>query len=192
MITHFFVVSKSKFFSTMNLFLIGFMGCGKSTVGKHLADQLHKNLIDLDAFIEARQNKKITEIFASEGESAFRQIEHKALQEVCKSENQVISVGGGAPCFHNNMQWMNQNGITIYLKLSALALSERLNNLPKQARDSRPLIANKTKDELYDFICMMLEKREHFYNQSKLIVMNEEADPTIAIGRIATALKYTN
>jgi shikimate kinase len=176
----------------MNLFLIGFMGCGKSTIGKHLADHLQKKLIDLDAFIEAQQQKKITEIFASDGEAAFRLIEHDALLDVSRSGNQIVSVGGGAPCFHNNMQWMNQNGITIYLKLSAKALTERLNSLPKHARDSRPLIANKTKEELYDFICIMLEKREHFYNQSKLIVMNEEADPAIAIGRISTALKYTN
>lgn len=174
----------------MNIFLIGFMGSGKTTIGLQLSKKLNKQFIDLDSTIEAEQGKKISDIFSSQGEDAFRHIEHDTLLKVIETGNQVISVGGGAPCFHDNINCMNKNGITIYLKLSPIALTERLYGLPKHARDARPLIANKTKEELLEFIDLTLQKREHFYNQSKIIVMNEDSDSSSALERIVTALKF--
>jgi shikimate kinase len=167
------------------------MGSGKTTIGRQLSERLYKSFVDLDTKIESDYLMTISEIFAQQGEDAFRKIEHETLIKVCDTDNQVISVGGGAPCFHNNIDLMNQNGTTVYLKLSAEALANRLIGLPKQARESRPLIANKTKEELFDFITFALQKREQFYCRSKIIVINESMDTSKSLERIITALKYS-
>src|SRR5690554_4257405 len=98
------------------IFIIGYMGSGKTTVGKKLAKSLSLSFIDLDAFIESKYRKTIAEIFAEKGEDGFRKIESKALSEVALIEDVVISTGGGAPCFYNNMELMNKTGTTVIYK----------------------------------------------------------------------------
>lgn len=146
-------------------FLIGYMGSGKTTVGKQLARQLNLQFIDMDSFIENRYRKSISAIFEEKGEAGFREIERKALQEIIDFENIVISTGGGLPCFFDNMDVMNQSGITIYLKASVEELAERL----RTGKQKRPLIKDKNPEELKDFITLNLEKREEFYNQATFI-----------------------
>lgn len=147
------------------LYLIGYMGSGKSTVGKMLAAALGYSFVDLDLFIEQRYLKSVSQLFAEYGEAHFREVEHRALLEVSTFEQVVISTGGGSPCFFNNMEFMNREGLTIYLKATVNTLYERL----LKGRNKRPLIANKTKEELVQYIEQMLEKREPFYSQSALI-----------------------
>ena len=152
------------------LFLIGYMGSGKSTAGKKLAAELNYAFIDLDHFLEKEYQQTIPEIFASKGEAEFRNMEHNTLKKVLEMSNVVIAAGGGTPCYFNNMELMNNNGITIYLKMSVAALVNRLVN----AKEKRPLIENKTEPELHAFITRQLEKREDFYSQAHYTVKGKD------------------
>ena len=123
-------------------FLIGYMGSGKTTLGKILATHLNLAFIDLDTYIEQRYFKTITQLFEEKGEDEFRIIEQAALQEVSDFENIIISTGGGAPCFFNNMQLMNEKGITIFLNVTAEKLVENLKN----AKSVRPLLKDRSEE----------------------------------------------
>ena len=148
------------------IFLVGYMGSGKSTVGKMLSARLGLQLIDLDTFIESRFHKTIAQLFEERGESGFRDLEHAMLQEVCGFEDTVIATGGGAACFHDNMKLMNEAGMTIYLRAPVDILVERL----KHGRSQRPLVSQKTDAELHLFIDEMLQARDPFYSQAQMIV----------------------
>lgn len=148
--------------SVTRVYLTGFMGSGKTTVGQMLARALDWQFIDLDQHIEKQEGQSITDIFKAKGEAGFRQLEHEALKQVSLLSRVIVSTGGGTPCFNGNMELMNQSGLTIYLKLDAKVLRDRL--LP--ARKSRPLIADKSDGELLDFICEKLAEREPYYMQS--------------------------
>jgi len=149
------------------IYLIGFMGSGKSTLGKKLARQLEMSFLDLDHFIEEHENKTIQEIFDQHGEDYFREVEQKALQKIAeKKDNFVVALGGGTPCFYDNMNVVNQSGISIYLKYNSGILAARLMN----AKAERPLIKNKSKEELLSFIDDKLADREQFYNQSQFVL----------------------
>ncbi len=150
----------------MRIFLTGYMGCGKSTIGRKVAALMGINFIDLDKYIEERNFKSVPDIFAQEGENAFRLKERQALQEVAQFEDIVVGTGGGAPCFFDNMTQMNRAGITIYLAPDNEILAFRL----LKSKTERPLIAGKNKEELIRFIESALEKRSPFYEQSKIII----------------------
>lgn len=154
------------------IFLIGYMGSGKSTAGKKLASKLGFEFIDLDKFIESECGETINEIFANKGENEFRALEHNALKKLITKSNLVIACGGGTPCYYGNMELMNNNGTTIYLKMSAESLASRLVN----AKDKRPLIENKNEAELKDYITEHLEKREDIYHQAQYIVKGKSLD----------------
>lgn len=141
------------------------MGSGKTAVGKVLAEMMNLNFTDLDWFIEQRYHKTIGELFETFGETRFREIEKNILREVAEFEDIVIATGGGTPCFSDNMDFMKEKGITVYLKLSPRQLFERL----KKVTDKRPLLRNKTNEELTDYITRMLEIRKPFYNQADII-----------------------
>lgn len=150
----------------MRIFLTGYMGCGKSTIGRKVAALMGINFIDLDKFIEERNFKSVPDIFAQDGEMAFRLKERQALEEVSQFEDIVIGTGGGAPCFFDNMKMMNEAGITIYLAPDNDTLAFRL----LKSKTERPLIAGKSPEELKIFISQALEKRAPFYEQSKIII----------------------
>lgn len=150
----------------MRIFLTGYMGCGKSTIGRKVAALMGMNFIDLDKYIEERNFKSVPDIFAQEGEAAFREKERQALHEVAQFEDIVVGTGGGAPCFFDNMQQMNDAGITIYLAPDNETLAFRL----LKSKTERPLIAGKNKEELILFIETALEKRSPFYEQSKIVI----------------------
>lgn len=139
------------------------MGCGKSSAGKKLANKLGYDFIDLDDLIEEQYQKTIPEIFEQEGENKFRELEHNALKGVLNKEDVVISLGGGTPCFYNNMELINNNGISVYLKMSAETLANRLGN----SKTSRPLIENKKGEELKAFIAEKLDEREDCYSHAQ-------------------------
>lgn len=154
------------------LFLTGYMGSGKSTLGKAMAAKMEYEFIDLDAFIEAENQQTIPEIFSTKGESEFRTMENNALKKVITMDNVIVACGGGTPCYYNNMDLMKNNGITVYIKMSADSLVSRL----LTAEEKRPLIANKTEEELRKFVARQLEKREDFYQQAQYTVKGKNID----------------
>ena len=149
-----------------HIFLIGFMGSGKSTLGAQLARRLDYHFVDMDQLIEDTAEMSIPEIFDEHGEEVFRKWEHDILQELCQGENMVVSTGGGVPCHSGLMDLMNSNGTTIYLKLSPETLLSRL----IKSRTERPLIKGKSEKELREFIKSKLKEREEFYMQASKVV----------------------
>lgn len=156
----------------MRIYLIGYMGCGKSTLGKRLAKHLGLQFVDMDHYIEERNCKTIPQIFAEEGEAEFRNKERKALEELSEFTDIVIATGGGAPCFFDNVGLMNQSGKTIYLNIHPNILAERL----MSSKTERPLIKGKSKEELVDFIDETLKKRNEFYTQAKYQITEPDID----------------
>ncbi|MBS3769453.1 MAG: shikimate kinase [Bacteroidales bacterium] len=150
----------------MRIFLIGFMGSGKTTAGKQLASRLSYRYFDLDEFIEQQEQDSIRKIFEKKGEPYFRKKESKYLRDISHYEDCVISTGGGAPCFFDNMDYMNNTGITVYLKMKPEQLVSRL----KDGREERPLIKNKDDQELLQFIRDKLSERETYYSKAHMIV----------------------
>ena len=149
-----------------SIIIIGYMGAGKTTVGKALAKELGVMFYDLDWYIESRMRKTVKQIFDDMGEEGFRHIEHNMLHEVAEFENVVVSCGGGTPCFFDNMDYMNQAGETIYLKASPETLHAHL----KMGKGVRPLLLNKTPEEVDVFIREQLKQREPFYEKAKHII----------------------
>ena len=150
----------------MKYFLVGFMGCGKTTWSRKLAAKLGYEFIDLDHALEAQVGMSIAEYFSSFGEDAFRQMESDLLKNTAYPENVIVSTGGGLPCFFDNMDWMNANGQTLYIQLSPKTLADRL----EHSKTVRPVLQGKKGDELVEFITGKLAEREGFYLQSQHIV----------------------
>ena len=148
----------------MRIYIIGFMGCGKSTLGKKLAKVMDMPLYDLDKEIEKSEGMSIPEIFESHGESYFRESEKNNLKKI-SDEDAIISCGGGAPCFFDNMDWMNNNGFTLFLNLPVGALANRLEN----SKHKRPLLEN-LDIPLEDYIAEKLAERAEHYQKAKMIV----------------------
>lgn len=142
------------------------MGSGKTTIGRQLARALNLEFYDLDWYIETRFHCTVAQIFAEKGEEAFREIEHNMLHEVAEFENIVLSCGGGTPCFFDNMDYLNAQGETIYLKATPQVLAKHL----KMGHVERPLIKGKSEDELQTYIEDSLKKREPFYSKAKHIL----------------------
>ena len=165
----------------MRIYLVGYMGCGKSTIGRKLAKLLSMNFIDLDKYIEERYFKTIPLIFEEEGERNFREKEQRSLHEVSQFEDVVVSTGGGAPCFFDNMEVMNNTGITVYISPDTEILASRI----LKSKNERPLVSGKSKEELIVFINEALVKRIPFYEQAKIIIRGENnLDPELVIGEI--------
>ena len=148
----------------MRIYLIGYMGCGKSTLGRRLSEHLNLQFVDMDHYIDERNYKTIPQIFAEEGEAEFRKKERKALEELSEFTDIVIATGGGAPCFFDNVELMNKSGKTIYLNIEPNILADRL----LKSKTERPLIKGKSREELVAFIDETLKKRNEFYKQAKL------------------------
>lgn len=145
------------------IFLIGYMGAGKTTLGRALAQTLGLQFIDLDCYIEDRFRKTISQIFAEKGEEAFRDLERRMLHEVGEFEDVIISTGGGTPCFFDNVEYMNGQGTTVFLDVPVERLFIRLSI----ARSKRPLIKDKNDDELRSFIVDQLGKRLPHYSKAQ-------------------------
>ncbi len=149
----------------IRIFLTGYMGAGKTTLGKAFAREMHVPFIDLDWYIEERFHKSVRELFAGRGEDAFRQLERNMLHEVGEFEDVVISTGGGTPCFFDNMDYMNAAGQTVFLDVHPDILFRRL----RVATQQRPILQGKTDEELRAFILEALEKRAPFYSQAQYL-----------------------
>ena len=167
------------------IFLIGYMGSGKTTLGKAFARAMNLQFIDLDWYIEERLRKTVTELFAERGEDGFRIIEKNMLHEAGEFEDTIIAAGGGTPCFFDNMEYMNNMGDTVFLEASDEALLRRL----KAGKSKRPLLANKTDDELMDTITTALKKRLPFYQQAKYTFCSDRLESMEQISDSVECLK---
>lgn len=151
------------------IFLVGYMGCGKSSVGKKLALRLKFDFIDIDTSIEQMTGKSVAKIFDEEGEDQFRQLERSILVSLCSRSNIVVATGGGAPCFFDTMLLMNKSGTTIYLKMHPDSLATRI----LASVHDRPLVRRLSKEEMPTYIAQHLKEREIFYNKAKFIIKGE-------------------
>lgn len=149
----------------MKIFLIGFMGSGKTTLGRKLAARMNYEFIDLDHVLEKQVELSIAEYFQFFGEDSFRKKESEVLKKTIYPENAIISTGGGLPCYFDNMDWMKANGKTVYLKLSPKTLADRL----ETGKEERPLLQDKHGNDLVAFIETKLAEREPFYTQANII-----------------------
>ena len=145
------------------IFLIGYMGAGKTTLGKAFSRELGLTFIDLDWYIEERFHKTVQQLFSERGEQGFRELEQKMLHEVAEFEDVVISAGGGTPCFFDNMEYMNGCGQTVFLDVHPDILFRRL----RVAKQQRPILQGKTDEDLRTFIVEALDKRAPFYSQAR-------------------------
>ncbi len=148
------------------IIFIGYMGAGKTTIGKALSKELGIPFYDLDWYIQTRMRKTVAQLFSERGEEAFRQVEYNMLHEVAEFENVIISCGGGTPCFFDNIDYMNRQGETVYLKATPNVLYAHL----KMGKSVRPLLQGKTENELLTYIEQQLSVREHYYNKAKHVL----------------------
>lgn len=164
------------------VYIIGFMGSGKSTAGKKLAASLGWKFIDLDKEIEETYGKTIPEIFASEGEQKFRELESLALERLQGKTETVISTGGGTPCHGDNLKVMKATGITVYLKMTPEQLEKRLLG----STGERPLLKDIPDEKLASFIASRLAEREKWYDQAQVVVegINMDINSLTAIIRL--------
>lgn len=156
------------------IFLIGYMGSGKTTLGRNLAKKMGLEFIDLDIFIENRYHSSVREIFEKKGEESFRKIERSILHEVSEFQNVIVACGGGTPCHFDNMDFMYRRGLTIYLDTSIETLFKRLS--VTSAMEKRPLLAGKSDVELNQFITDALGARSPFYSRAKISFDSNKLD----------------
>lgn len=157
----------------MRIYLIGFMGCGKSSLGKRLAEKLDYSFLDTDKVIEEQTGMQVADIFATMGEDAFRELEKKALRETTGTDDAVIATGGGLPCHFDNMDFMLKHGTTVYLRMEAASLAVRIENSHKV----RPLVQKLKGDALIAFIQEKLTQREPYYMQANCILKGDSLKP---------------
>ena len=142
------------------------MGAGKTTIGRDLANSMNFKFIDLDEYIEKKENSTVFDIFNKKGEKHFWQLEHYSLKELILLNNIVIATGGGTPCFFDNISIMNKYGLTIYINVDYQTLLSRI----KKTKDKRPLLKNIDDKQMLNFITKKVIEREIYYKQSKKIV----------------------
>lgn len=169
-----------------HIFLIGYMGSGKTSLAPKLARRMGMPWLDLDELLSQKLGSSIADVFKHQGENYFREQEQSLLEEMLRSpEPFILSTGGGTPCFFDNMAKMKQNGITIYLHMSAAALASRL----QRGRAHRPVIANVAPEDLAEFISHQLKVREPFYAKAHIKISGLSVRMEMLSERIETELK---
>ncbi|MEO6730129.1 MAG: shikimate kinase [Ferruginibacter sp.] len=164
-------------------FLVGFMGSGKTHWGKIWADANQFSFVDLDELIEKKAGKTVADIFDSQGEGHFRVLEAEALRTCAKMKNTIIACGGGTPCFNNNMRWMNDHGVTIYINCTSQEILQRV----LSEKEKRPLIKKINPAELLFFIEQKVKERELFYMRATLTLQSNLLTENFFAGILATS-----
>ena len=167
------------------VFLIGYMGAGKTTLGKAFARAMGLTFVDLDWYLEERFHKTVRQLFAERGEDGFRELERRMLHEAAEFEDVVISVGGGTPCFFDNMEYMNQTGTTVYMKASVETILAHL----RLSKGERPLLTGKSEEELRTYITEQLAARSPFYEQAQHIVNVDVLNDFKRVNSVASTIK---
>ncbi len=166
----------------MRIFLIGYMLCGKSTIGKKLARRLNYRFTDTDKLIENKYQLSVEQIFEKYGEEVFRQFEKEILQTLDSEDDIVVATGGGLPCFGDNMKKIKSSGYVIYLNMHPYSILSR----HKKSKRPRPLLQGKTDEELRDFLKESLKKRDFYYRQADLIVRAENIKVEEIVAKISS------
>ena len=161
----------------MKVYLVGYPACGKTTLGKKIARKLGYNFVDLDLLFEETYHVTISDFFGNYGEDVFRICEKKILRTASQMNNTVIATGGGAPCFFDNMDYINKNGLSIYIKKPAKFLAERLRN----AKSVRPLFRGISNEDMLSYITTQLVEREYYYMKAKVVVQQQNVDEVVEI-----------
>lgn len=156
----------------MRIYLVGYMGAGKSTTSKRLANKLGWEAYDTDRLFEARYKISINDFFHKYDADLYRKLETQILHDTLQYDNAVIATGGGTACFNDNMAWMNQHGFTVFLKVSPQSAVSRLS----QSKVKRPILIDKTQEELAEFIMKNYAERLPYYEQAQLIFKGEDCD----------------
>ena len=164
----------------MKIYLIGYMCCGKTTIGKKIANKIGYGFVDMDVLFEEKYKITISAFFEKYGQDAFRILEQKLLHTTASMDNMVIATGGGTPCFGDNMEWINANGLSIYLKTNEGFIVDRLKNAKKQ----RPLVKNILPDDLPSYVAEAIKQREPYYSQATITMPNNEMDLSSIIAEI--------
>lgn len=169
----------------MIISLVGYMGSGKSHISKILSEKINFKLIDLDKEISRRNKLTIPEIFEKKGEIYFRKLERETLEEILASEeNVVLSLGGGTPVYYNNMEIVNLNSKSIFLRASIGTLAERIS----KQKDKRPLIAKISEEDLPEFIAKHLFERNEYYGKAQFNVNTDNREPEDIVNEIIEKL----
>ncbi len=163
-----------------SIFLIGFMGAGKSTIGKKLAHRLGLTFFDLDKLIEAKAGCSISDIFKFLGETTFRAMEQACLQSFQTKDHFLLACGGGTPCFYDNLSFMKNQGLVVYVDLQESALFERLS----KAKKIRPSIVGMDEKQLKEFISNQLQTRKSFYEQADLTMSGLSINVNVIVEQI--------
>ncbi|MDE6295286.1 MAG: shikimate kinase [Muribaculaceae bacterium] len=161
----------------MTIFLTGYMASGKTTLGRALARATGRPFYDLDFYIEQRFRRKVSEIFAERGEGEFRRMESEMLREIGELDDVIISCGGGTPCHNDNMAYMNERGMTLWLDAPVDVIVRRL----LVAKTKRPITARYSREELPDFVAKHLSERMPYYSQARLRVDASDLESREAI-----------
>lgn len=170
----------------MQVVLIGYMGSGKTTVGKQLAKELALEFLDLDTYIETVHKTSVSNIFKEKGEIFFRKTEHECLQELLRTKNHfVLATGGGTPCYAGNMELIQEHTQAVfYLKMGIPALVDRLFT----EKEERPLIRNLAKEDFPEFIGKHMFERSPFYARATHTILADQKEPSAIVEEITTAL----
>lgn len=169
------------------IYLVGMPSSGKSTIGKFVASHFGLPFIDLDKMIVEKEGMEITEIFRARGEEYFREIERDCLLcQIDRPEGFVLATGGGAPCFFNNMDLMNNSGITVYLDVS---VQDLFNKLSTKGTNQRPLLRNLTKEELFNELQTKLKDRNGFYGQAQISLKQNLESITDRVNQVIATIE---
>ena len=154
------------------IYIVGYMGAGKTTAARRLAQRLGWEVVDTDALFEEKYKISVRDFFTKYDEPLYRKLESEVLKETENIENVVVSTGGGTACYFDNMDWMNQHGLTVFLRISPQAAVDRV----LHSRHKRPLVDGKSEQELTDFVSLHYASRLPFYEQAKITVKAEDLD----------------
>ena len=167
------------------IFLVGYMAAGKTSLGRFAAKRLGREFIALDRYIESRFRQSISQLFASRGEAGFREIERNMLREVGEFDNVLIATGGGTPCFFDNMAYMNERGIAVFLSCSVETICHRL----LVAKVKRPLVEGCLPEELPARVTAMLEERLPYYRQARYTFPSDEYEKATVLALATEQLR---
>ncbi len=154
------------------IYLVGYMGAGKTTAARRLAHRLGWEVVDTDALFEEKYKISVNDFFNKYDEPLYRKLESEVLKATESLENVVVSTGGGTACYFDNMEWMNQHGLTVFLRISPQAAVDRVIH----SRHKRPLVEGKSEEELTEFVNRHYASRMPFYEQARITVKSEDLD----------------
>ena len=162
------------------IYIVGYMGAGKTTAARRLAQRMGCEVVDTDALFEEKYKISVNDFFNKYDEPLYRKLESEVLKATESLDHVVVSTGGGTACFFDNMDWMNQHGLTVFLRISPQAAVDRVIH----SRHKRPLVEGKSEEELTEFVNQHYASRLPFYEQARIIVKSEDLDLDALIRQI--------